>query len=99
MKLKPSDILAKITPIVETIKIHRVVIFIVFFLGLYGFLITRINSLINSEPPQTVVSDKTETIKRIKVDQKSIDSLLELEEQNIEVKTLFQQARDNPFTE
>lgn len=99
MNLNTTALLAKLSHVTDGAKRYRVIIFALFFLGLYGYLIMQISSLINSEPPQTVVTDKAQTIKRIRVDQKSIDSLLELEEENIEVKTLFQEARENPFVE
>jgi hypothetical protein len=69
------------------------------FLASYAFFIVRISRLVNSEPGPEVLSKKVQTAKRIKIDQYSVDKLLQLQDEDIEVKTLFQEARNNPFTE
>lgn len=92
-----AAILTRIQPVIAYIKRYKIIMFALFFLGMYTFLIYQINTLVASEPDPTTVTETT--VKRLQVDQKSIDNILLLEEQNIEVKTLFQQARENPFTE
>lgn len=92
-----TKLTAKLQPLVAYIKRYRIIVFALFFLGLYSFLIFQINALAESEPDPAMVSEST--VKRLQVDQKSIDNILKLEEQNIEVKSLFQEARANPFTE
>jgi hypothetical protein len=99
MKKDIDKILSKLTPALETVGRHRMVIFIVFFLGIYIFLVYRINGLINSDPDPGALSQQLQTVQRLRIDQTSIDRIIELEEQNIEVKTLFEQARNNPFNE
>lgn len=99
MKKSISTIFKKITPVLEAISKHKATIFILFFLAIYIFLVYRINELINREPDPVTLSSQLQTIQRLRIDQASIDRLLELEEQNIEVKALFEQARDNPFNE
>lgn len=99
MKLDISSAQTKLQPYINGVRQHRIIIFILFFLGMYGFLVYQVGSLTEGEPDHAAITEKLETIKRLQVDQKSIDSLLKLEEQNIEVKSLFKQARDNPFTE
>jgi hypothetical protein len=97
--MNTSTITAKIQPVIAFIKQHSVTLFAVFFLGMYGFLVYRINVLTEAEPDAAAIGDSLSTVKRLKIDQDSIDKILELEEQNIEVKTLFQEARANPFNE
>lgn len=99
MKLETSSLSAKLAPLVEAARRYRVILFALFFLGLYGFLVMRITTLIESEPPDHVVSEKSKSIKRITVDKTSIDRLLKFESQNIEVQSLFDEARKSPFTE
>lgn len=99
MKLDTTSIQAKLQSILSGIRQHRIIIFLLFFLGMYGFLIYQVGVLTEGEADQAAITEKLDTVKRLQIDQKSIDSLLKLEEQNIEVKSLFKQARDNPFTE
>lgn len=81
----------------EFFKKHIVVIFIVSLLSIYGFLIFQINSLSNSAPNEEKIAEQLNTIKRPKIDQETIDKIEKLEDQNVAVKALFKQARDNPF--
>jgi len=97
MKLNIQNITSQIQPLIDALKRYSVLIFVIAFVGMYSFLITRINTLTQSEP--TVLPTDQQTIQRLKIDQESVDKILELEEHNIEVKTLFEQARNNPFTE
>lgn len=97
--MNTSIITNKLQPIIEYAKRYRVILFALFLLGMYGFLIYQISVLSQSEPDPTTVSESLSTVKRLQIDQESIDKVLELEEQNVEVKTLFQQARENPFNE
>lgn len=94
-----NSIITRIQPVAAYIKRYRVIMFALFFLAMYTYLIVQINTLAQSEPDPAVVAENINTVKRLKVDQSSINKILELEEQNIEVKSLFQDARDNPFTE
>lgn len=99
MKSEITKIAIKLTPLLDKFSRHRTTIFIVFFLGIYIFLVYQINGLINREPDPATLSQQSQTVQRLRIDKASIDRMLELEEQNIEVKTLFEQARNNPFNE
>lgn len=89
----------KIQPVVTKVKRYKVMLFLLVFLGIYGGLTYRINALTNQEPTEQAISEKSQTVKRISVDKDSIEKLKQLEAQNIDVQTLFSDARKNPFTE
>ena len=99
MKLDNSKLKKQLAPLVEAFRRYHVFLFIVAFLGTYAFLVMRISSLTQNEPTLTSGTSEVEAIKQLKVDQAAIDQILELEEQNIEVQSLFKEARNNPFTE
>jgi hypothetical protein len=82
---------------ISKVKRFMVPIFLLFVLGVNGFLIYRINQYSSQEPSQEQVLELQSTIKRIVIDEESIDKILKLEERNIAVKSLFKEARDNPF--
>lgn len=71
--------------------------FIISILLIYAFLIVRISVLSQTEPSEEAVAEQSNTIKRLKIDQASIDKIKQLEDQNIGVQSLFEEARDNPF--
>lgn len=99
MNLEVKDIVAKIGPILEGLKKYLVFIFILLVLSVYSFLVFHINTLAQQEPDEAAVVERLKTVQRPKIDQDALDKIQLLEDQNIQVQTLFQHARDNPFTE
>jgi len=99
MNLEIKQLPKKLLPLLGKARRYLVMIFIIFFVGLYGFLVLRINTLASSEPSEDQVTEKLQTVKRPKIDQAAVDKMQQLEDQNIEVKTLFEQARKDPFSE
>ncbi len=95
----PKKLAEKIKPLFRFLKRYAVLIFIVAIVGIYGFLVFRINSLVQTEPSEDAVTEKLQNVKRPKIDQSAIDKIQQLQGQNIEVKSLFDQARNNPFSE
>lgn len=71
--------------------------FIVTVLSLYSFLIFQIGNLSHKEPEDYEVTEQLNTVKRLKIDQDTIDKIEQLEDQNIGVQSLFKAARDDPF--
>lgn len=74
-------------------------VFVLLLLGMYSFLVFRINSLTTAEPSEDAIAEKLQTVQRPKIDQASIDKIQQLQDNSVEVKSLFQAARDNPFHE
>lgn len=99
MKEDLKKTLARIKPIITFFRRYVVLIFILGFLGVYTYLVMRVNTLVQTEPTAAQLNDKLQDIKRTKIDQSAIQSIERLQDQNIEVKSLFEQARDNPFSE
>lgn len=88
-----------INPVVAFLKRYVTLIFIITLCVVYGFLAYRINTLTNADPTAEAVAEKLDAVTRPRIDQNAIDKMLELEEENIEIKALFDEARKNPFTE
>jgi len=65
----------------------------------YGFLIYKIGDVSNIEPDETAVQQQLQDTQQLRIDQESIDKILELRDQNIAVRSLFEEARDNPFSD
>ena len=100
MKLETAALLAKANVLIAFVKRYGVFLFIVVFLSLYVFLVQRIGQLINSEVPMQATSESaTKTISRLKVDKDSAEHMKQLESQNVEIQSLFNEARQNPFAE
>ena len=69
------------------------------FMIIYGALVLEINHLSGAEPTQAQLDAKLKTVQRPTIDQPTLDKIQQLQDQNIQVQTLFDQARQNPFAE
>ncbi len=99
MNLDIKNIIAKLEPIVKNAKRYTVFVFILAVVGTYGFLVFRINTLASQEPDEDAVTERLKTVQRPRIDEDALSKIEKLEDQNIQLKTLFQDARDNPFVE
>lgn len=99
MKLDTKALITKISPLLDQAKRYTTLIFIIVLCGVYGFLAYRINSLTQAEPAPEAITEKLKTVSRPRIDQNAVDKMTKLEQENVEVKSLFQAARNNPFSE
>lgn len=99
MKLSLSTILIKLNPLLALLKKYGAFVLVVVFLGVYVYLVQHIGQLIQDEPSQASVDSAIKPVDRLKVDQGAVQKMEDLEAQSIDVQSLFDQARQNPFTE
>ncbi len=99
MNKQITDILAKLGPTLVFVKRYLTFGVVIAFLCIYSFLIYRVNNLANREPSEANVTDVLKAIPRPKVDKTVVNKIQQLQAQNVEVKSLFDQARKNPFSE
>lgn len=80
-------------------KVQRYTVFLsaIGILLVYSFLVLRVSTLSQAEPNEDQIAEQANTVKRLRIDQNSIDKIEQLEDQNIAVQALFQDARNNPF--
>lgn len=81
----------------KKVKGYAGFLFLITVLLVYTFLVLRISILSDPKPDETAIAEQTNIAKRLKVDQDAINKILQLEDQNIGVQSLFEDARDNPF--
>ena len=63
----------------------------------YVFVVVRISALSKAEPDASQPPDSSSLIPR--VNQKAINQIQSLEDSNTQIHSLFEQARNNPFSE
>lgn len=80
-------------------KRYAFMTFIVTVAGLYGFLVFQISQASQAEPNQDTINQQLTAVKRLRIDQQSIDKIQQLQDQSVGVQSLFEAARDNPFQE
>ncbi|MBA3757387.1 hypothetical protein H0X09_00770 [Candidatus Saccharibacteria bacterium] len=76
---------------------HATFIVIIVILLTYLLVVWRISSLATAEPSAESETSTTNNIPR--VNKKAVEQILKLEENNSEVRSLFNEARNNPFQE
>lgn len=74
------------------------IVFFVVVAMVYGFVLLKITMLSNAQPSDSDVSAKVSQLTP-HIDKTSAQQLESLENNNVNVQTLFNQARANPFGE
>lgn len=90
---------AQLQKILGLLRNNVVIIFFIIFGAMYAYLIFTSSQQVTSEPSDAQISEKYQGAKRPKVDESAAEALQRLNDQNIEVKSLFDDARNNPFAE
>jgi hypothetical protein len=72
-------------------------VFICLSVLVYGFLLLRITMLSQAQPSSQAVSSQVNTSRVLRVDPGVVDSLNSLQDNSVNVQSLFDQARENPF--
>lgn len=99
MKLEFGDLPAKLQPLLGFTKRYVKFMFFIGMLFIAIFLVYRINQFNSLEPSEDAVSEKLQTVQRPRLDPAALETIKQLETQNIEVQSIFDQARNNPFSE
>lgn len=99
MNIDIKTIPDKLLSLAQWLKKYALFISILLVLGIYLFLVWQIRYFATIEPTQADVTNKLNELNTPKLDQDAVNKILLLEDQNIEVKTLFNTARQNPFQE
>lgn len=82
-------------------KVQKYVPTLVFaiFAAMCGFIVWTSGQQALREPADGAVLDQISSSSRPKLDDNAAETLKNLEDQNIEIKALFEESRNNPFAE
>jgi PBP1b-binding outer membrane lipoprotein LpoB len=75
---------------------------LIIFLLACVFMVYQINTYVNSNPNEDAVTQKLSEVTNPKITKDALDTIKGIEslrDQNVQVKTLFEEARKNPFAE
>jgi len=89
----------KIILITGFVKRYAVIICFIIFGAMYGYLIFTSSNQASRRPSETEVNERLQATKRTKIDDSAAKALQELSDRNVEIKSLFDEARNNPFSE
>lgn len=83
----------------ELVKVRRfsLILFIGFVALLYGIVLLRINSLSNAQPSSESITSQVQAAQVPHIDKSVVKELESLHDNSVNVQTLFNEARSNPF--
>ena len=95
-KLSLRDSLA---PVAAVIKSYMLLWFVLLLAGVYGFVLFRIQAAVTAQPSDDAISAKVQAASTPHIDQSVVQQMQSLQDHSVNVKTLFDEARSNPFQE
>ncbi|MDB5185057.1 MAG: hypothetical protein JWN38_865 [Candidatus Saccharibacteria bacterium] len=98
-QLDTKKIIASLTTVLQQLSRYKALLFVVMIALVYGYILLTINSLSNRQPSSNQVSAQANPITTARVNENVIKQLKQLEDNNVSVKELFNEARNNPFVE
>lgn len=99
MNIDKEQITLKLQKALSIGQQHLALIIIVLFCSLYGYIILQISAISNNEPDEAQVSEQIQAVSKPKVNEQTAEIIQGLQDQNVNVQAIFNEARDNPFSE
>lgn len=98
-KILPTKITNQVSNLSGRVTRYKLVIFVLAVAVVYGYMVVTISSLSSAQPTPEQISSQSSPIKTAKIDKKVILQLQQLQDNSVSVRTLFDEARSNPFQE
>jgi len=92
-----NQYIAKLMPAKEFIARYAVILFIVGVVVIFSFMTLSIAHFSDLAPTQVQIDEKKLSVHVVKLDEKSINKITALQDQNINIQSLFDNGRANPF--
>jgi len=97
---KPKKSLSSsVAPVVAILKRYVALWFILLLAVVYGFVLLNIQMAVTAEPSQESIDAEVKSTAAPRIDPKVVDQMQSLQDHSVNVQTLFDQARSNPFQE
>lgn len=95
--MNKENIIKKLQPIKLFIIRYAVIIFIIVVAGIFGFMTLQISVYSNAEPTSDQIEEKKNSLSQVKLNDEAAQKIQELEDKNINIESLFNNGRANPF--
>lgn len=95
-KLSINDTLQQVLRVVLR---YAIVLFVILVTGTYGFVLYRITSAHDVTPSQADIDAKLQKSATPRIDPQVVQQMQSLQDNSVNVKSLFDAARSNPFNE
>ena len=98
-KLGVGSLSQLVTAVERRLSKYTVVMFLILLAATYGYVLFRISVLVNVQPSDADVTTQAKAAAVPHVDPTAVKQLESLQDNSVNVKSLFNQARSNPFHE
>lgn len=99
MNIDKDNINSTVSQLLSLAQRHALFLGIIGFSILYGYIIMQISGLSTVEPEQAKVNEQLKSVPRPNIDTDAVITIESLETQNINTQAIFNEARENPFSE
>lgn len=99
MKLDTNNLIEQLLKVLHMLRQRAAIICFIVFGIIYAYIMITVSGLSQQVPDESAVNEKLTKVARPKVDEEVAQTMLGLEERNITIKSIFEDARRNPFTE
>lgn len=99
MKLDSKQLITLANQALKILGEYAVLWFLLLFIGVYGYIAFQINSARSAQPSQDAIASESKSVATPHIDPTVVDQIQHLQDRSVNVRTLFQQARSNPFSE
>jgi hypothetical protein len=97
LNLNLNNLPAQLSALTRKISAYKVFLFFLAAASLYGYILWRINVFSNAPASQS--EETAQTTAQPHIDQATVEKIQSLQDNSVNVQTLFDQARQNPFQE
>ncbi|MDB5166391.1 MAG: hypothetical protein JWM37_463 [Candidatus Saccharibacteria bacterium] len=94
-----STLIDKLQPLINRLYKARYIIFILMVIAVFGYVGWQVRTAISVEPDAATVSAASGKSNSPHIDPATISKIRQLQDNSVEVRALFDQARRNPFQE
>ena len=94
-----QSLTSQLTQVGRVLRRYTTLGFVVLLTLVYGFVLVRIQMGQSAEPSSDSVASQLQASATPHVDARIVEQMLNLQDNSVSVRTLFQEARSNPFKE
>jgi hypothetical protein len=97
--MKNGKLQAQLQKVLKKFLKLRVPLFLLLIVIVYAYVALRASALANANPSASAIADQTKASATPHIDQATVNKIQQLQDNSVTVRTLFNQARQNPFQE
>lgn len=94
-----QNILSRLQKILPLLQRYAVTLCFIAIAAAYGYIVLSASKQADLQPSETAINEQFQGTSRPRLDPAVADKLRQLEAQNIEIGAIFNEARNNPFSE